>query len=66
MTPPVLEREPEKEPDTIAASFRVKKALLKEIDAAAKAMGLSRNKAINQLLKFALDAHHREAKRPKK
>lgn len=60
---PVLSKE-EKEPGPPAVSFRPATAeLIQEIDAAAKAEGISRNKAINQLLRYALDAHKKEATR---
>lgn len=65
---PVLEPEPEKGvPDTAPTTFRLPKVLVKEIDNAAKALGLSRNKAVNQLLRYALDAHWKDAgKKPRK
>lgn len=63
---PVLEPEPEKDQsDSVATTFRAPRSLIEEIDAAAGALGLSRNKAINQLLRFALDQHRKERKKKK-
>ena len=63
---PVLSKE-EKEPGPAAVSFRpASTQLIEEIDAAAKAAGISRNKAINQLLRYALDADKKDAARKAK
>ena len=40
--------------------FRGPEELIAEIDKAAKELGLSRNEAMNQLLRFALDAHKKD------
>lgn len=64
---PVLESEPEKDPpDSVATTFRAQKSLIAEIDAEAAALGLSRNKAINQLLRYALAEHRKDRKAKKK
>ena len=64
---PVLSKDPEKEPGPPPVSFRPSsEELIDEIDTAAKALGISRNKAINQLLRYALDAHQKEARKAKK
>lgn len=63
---PVLEPEPEREAkpsDSATTTFRAKKTMIEEIDAVAKPLKLSRNKAIVQLLRYALDAHKKDAKK---
>ena len=53
-----------KERDTTVISLRVKDTFLEEIDEAAREVGLSRNKAVERLLRFALDANAK--KKPKR
>lgn len=53
-----------KEPDSSIISVRLKVALVEELEEAAREAGMSRNKAIAQLLRFALEAN--KAKRPKR
>lgn len=43
--------------------FRASEEFIKEIDDAAEAKGVSRNEAMTQLLRFALDAEHGGPKR---
>jgi hypothetical protein len=43
--------------------FRASEEFIKEIDEAAEAKGVSRNEAMTQLLRFALDAEHGRAKK---
>lgn len=48
-------------------SIRIPESLLKEIDAAAKEMDLSRSEAILQMLRWSVDQHEREqGRKPKK
>lgn len=46
-----------KESDSTTFTVRLKNVLLEELEAAAYEAGMSRNKAIAQLLRFALDAN---------
>lgn len=56
---------PKKEPPK-AVPYRGPAELVAEIDRAAEQLGLSRNEAMTQLLKYALDAYKAEqAKKPK-
>ncbi len=43
-----------------SALFRGPPELVDEIDKAAKELGISRNEAMRQLLRYALDAHKKE------
>lgn len=45
-----------KKPEPKAVQYRAPPELMKEIDAAAKRAGISRNEAMTQFLKFALEA----------
>ncbi|MFT3842983.1 MAG: ribbon-helix-helix protein, CopG family [Myxococcaceae bacterium] len=56
----VLKGESRKTDQTIATTFRAPRELVEEIDRAAADEGLTRNKAIVQLLRFALSAHWKE------
>jgi hypothetical protein len=53
------ENEPRR-PESKPIQYRPPPGLIEEIDDAAKKAGLSRNKAMTQLLRFALDAAKRE------
>jgi hypothetical protein len=59
-------KEKPKRPEPKAVPYRGPPDLVAEIDAAAEALGLSRNEAMTQLLRFALEAHRKEQKKAKK
>jgi metal-responsive CopG/Arc/MetJ family transcriptional regulator len=52
--------------DATPTSVRIPKSLLDEIDEAAQEMSLSRSEAILQMLRWAVDAHHKETRKVKK
>ncbi len=56
MTPVLVEKERPAPPKLKAVNYRGPIDLVADIDRAAKARDLSRNEAITQLLRFALDA----------
>jgi hypothetical protein len=69
MAPPVLTQKepPPPKPKPAKVLYRGPQELVDEIDAAAKELDLSRNEAMTQLLRFAIEAHKREqAKKSKK
>jgi Ribbon-helix-helix protein, copG family len=53
-------------PVTKGVPYRGPPDLVAEIDQAAHELGISRNEAMTQLLRFALDAHRRDARKAKK
>lgn len=62
---PVLNR-PVGTGEAVPTSIRMPESMLKEIDAAAKEMDLSRSEAMLQLLRWALNEHEREMGREPK
>lgn len=46
--------------ETVPTSVRLHESMLKELDDAAAEMGLNRNTALQQLLRWALDQHERD------
>ncbi|MDP1916268.1 MAG: ribbon-helix-helix domain-containing protein [Myxococcales bacterium] len=66
MAPVLMPKDKTKTPPT-PVNYRCPSDLLASIDAAAKELGLSRNEAMTQLLRFALEQHQAErTKKPKK
>lgn len=63
---PVLTPKEKAAPERIDFRYRGTRELLVEVDAAADELELSRNEAMTQLLRFALDAHKKEAGRKAK
>lgn len=64
MAPVLLAKDKSK---TKSVPYRGPVELVASIDEAAKQLGLSRNEAMTQLLRFALEAHQKEqAKKPRR
>lgn len=60
-------KERQRKPPPKMVPFRSTPEFIAEIDSAAAELGLSRNEAMSQLLRFALDAHRKDQpKRTKK
>lgn len=63
---PVLSPKEKTAPERIDFRYRGTRELLVEVDAAAAELGLSRNEAMTQLLRFALEAHRKDGRKAKK
>lgn len=59
----LVPKEKPKRPEPKAVQYRAPADLIKEIDAAAKRAGISRNEAMTQFLRFALDHEKSESKK---
>ncbi|MHB8878358.1 MAG: ribbon-helix-helix domain-containing protein [Myxococcaceae bacterium] len=66
MTPVLTGKTEQSEPKPKPVNYRPPAGLVAEIDEAAKGLGISRNEAMTQLLRFALDAHWKEKPRKAK
>jgi len=64
MTPVLEPKKPSSK--RVAVAYRGPADLVGELDRAAKEKGISRNEAMTQLLRYALDAHWKDSKRTRK